>query len=110
MAQSSAIPSWSRLLGLGFCFFSSLPAHAQGDASGEKIYRQTLRSTVWIIASRGGGLVASGTGALVDSKKRLVITNYHVVLDSEKVIVVFPAYRKGKLITERAHYLDLVRN
>ncbi|HEV3084010.1 MAG TPA: trypsin-like peptidase domain-containing protein [Gemmataceae bacterium] len=87
------------------------PARGQGDASGEKVYRQTLRSTVWILSPKGAGVMSSGTGSLIDHKKKLVITNYHVVGENERVIVLFPAYRKGnKLVTERSHYFDLMKN
>ena len=112
MAQKFGIRIFFWMLGLatGACSIAH-PAFAQSDASGEKIYQQTLRSTVWIIATRGNGLAASGTGSLIDSKKKLVITNYHVVGENDRVLVLFAAYRKGnKLITERTHYLDMFKN
>jgi serine protease Do len=106
---SIRVVSW--MLGLMVsAYLGGQAVHAQGDASGEKIYKQTLRSTVWIIAPKGSRLASSGTGSLIDMKHKLVVTNYHVVGDSSQVIVLFPDYQKGnKLITERSHYMDLVR-
>jgi S1-C subfamily serine protease len=112
MRQRFNIRTISWMLGLIGCMCVTPAAtFGQGDAGGEKVYRHALRSTVWIISPRSGGLAASGTGSLIDAKKKLVITNYHVVGENDRVIVLFAAYRKGsKLITERSHYLDLVKN
>src|SRR5205807_7278268 len=91
---SIRVASW--MLGLMVsAYLGGQPVHAQGDASGEKIYKQTLRSTVWIIAPKGSRLASSGTGSLIDMKHKLVVTNYHVVGDSSQVLVLFPDYQKG---------------
>jgi S1-C subfamily serine protease len=79
-------------------------ARAQSE-SGEKIYQRTLKGTVWVIASRGNGRAASGTGSLIDKAKKLVLTNYHVVGDSTTVRVFFAQLNNGKPIAERSHYL-----
>ena len=111
MPQAFNIQKYFWMLGLiGCACLIPGQSFAQGDGGGEKIYRQSLRSIVWILSPRGGGMMSSGTGSLIDPKKRLVITNYHVVGDNDRVMVVFADYRKGnKLITERSHYLDLVQ-
>jgi S1-C subfamily serine protease len=111
MAQAFNVRKHFWMLGLVGCA-CLIPGKsiAQGDGGGEKIYRQSLRSIVWILSPRGGGVMSSGTGSLIDATKKLVITNYHVVGENDSVIVVFPAYRNGnKLITERSHYLQLVQ-
>ena len=89
------------LLALG----TRLPA--QQVESGEKIYQRALKSTVWVIVPQGqGGLVASGTGSLVSLKKRLILTNYHVVGTKDAAMVFFPIYLKnGEVVSDRKTYL-----
>jgi S1-C subfamily serine protease len=80
-----------------------------GPENGEKVYQRTVHGTVWILVQRPEGL-ASGTGSLIDKTHRLVITNYHVVGDSPKVFVFFPAFDStGKPISDKAHYQQLMR-
>jgi hypothetical protein len=86
----------------------SEPVHADSD-SGSKAYQTVLKSVVWIHSPRGKDKLATGSGALVDLKKRLVLTNYHVVGDLDHVTVFFPIYRNGKLVAEREFYLDRLR-
>src|SRR6266849_7674521 len=100
--------SWMLALAAGLGFVVQ-PVAAQSEGVGEKVYQRTLRSTVWILAPKGGR-TSSGTGSLIDATRRLVITNSHVVGDVDKVIVLFPIYRKGELVTERGDYLALVKN
>src|SRR5207253_7537616 len=101
--------SFGMLFAFAMCFVPTM-ARGQGDVSGEKIYRQALRSVAWILSPKGNGFLSSGTGSLIDAKGKLLITNYHVVGENEHVIVLFPAYRNGnKLVTERSHYLDSMK-
>jgi serine/threonine-protein kinase len=65
-------------------------------ADGERIYKNLLKSTALIMVPMRGpngaiGL-ALGSGALVDTTNRLVITNYHVVGTSDQVFVFFPTH------------------
>src|SRR5947209_18991858 len=76
------------------------PTPAEG---GVKVYQSVLKSTVWIISERPDG-TASGSGSVIDRRRRLVLTNYHVVGDIDRVRVMFPAYRDGKLIAEKDFY------
>ena len=94
MRQRFNIRTYFWMLGLIGCVGSvAPPVLGEGDAGGEKVYRQTLRSTVWVISPRSGGLAASGTGSLIDAKKKLVITNYHVVGENDRVIVLIVPVR-----------------
>jgi Flp pilus assembly protein TadD len=79
-------------------------APAQTDQPHRRLYNQILHGTAWVIASRGGGRVATGTAWVVDRPGKLLITNYHVVGNADTVSVVFPAYRDGKVIAERSYY------
>jgi hypothetical protein len=83
-----------------------VPAPMPTDA-GANVYRQVLRSTVWIHSDRGNGKFATGSGSLVDKGRRLVLTNYHVVGDVKRATVYFPDFGPDKkAIPERKHYLD----
>ncbi len=94
--------TWSTGLGSGAA------ARADGpDAA--TVYQRVLRSTVWIRAYQGQGKVSTGSGSLVDGKRLLVLTNYHVVGENREVTLLFPAYRDGKLIAEREFYLENLR-
>lgn len=73
-----------------------------------KNYRQTLRSTTWVLAKNSEG-TSSGTGVLVDSERKLVVTNAHVVGDSRAVVLFFADIVNDKPIVERKHYLDNVK-
>ncbi len=84
-------------------------ARAQAVEAGVKVYQNTLKATVWIRSERGPGRVASGSGSLIDRARRLVLTNYHVVGDIDRVTVFFPAYRDGRVIAERAYYRERER-
>jgi S1-C subfamily serine protease len=88
------------------------PVRGQAD-SGEKIYKQTLKSAVWLITAKGTGKslsVATGTGSVVDVKRHLILTNYHVIGDDDKVRALFPVLQKGKLIAERDFYYEQLKN
>jgi S1-C subfamily serine protease len=84
------------------------PARAQSDG-GERVYQSVLKSTVWIHSSRGGGKVATGSGALIDRRRHLVLTNYHVVDDKDDATVFFPVFRGDRLVAERDYYKEHFR-
>ena len=65
----------------------------------EKVYRSTLRSTVWVVTPK-----SSGTGFVVDREKRLIATNYHVIRDYYNVAVIFPETRNGEMMVSRDFY------
>ena len=48
-----------------------------------------LKSTVWVQSNRGSSL-ATGSGSLIDRRRQLVVTNYHVVGDVESRHRLFP--------------------
>lgn len=77
-------------------------AQAPPDA-GSSVYNKVVRSTAWIITRRPTS-VATGSGALVDAHRRLVLTNYHVVGGADHVTVVFAVMRNSRPIAERDFY------
>jgi S1-C subfamily serine protease len=74
--------------------------------SGSEVYRQTLRGTAWVITPAKG----KGTGWVIDRRRKLLITNLHVVADHDTVDVLFPARRDGRLVTERTYYTQHLRD
>jgi S1-C subfamily serine protease len=74
---------------------------------GVKVYQSVLKSTVWIISDRPEGTV-TGSGSLIDRRRRLVLTNYHVVGETRRVRVMFPQFRDGRLVAERDYYKQRV--
>jgi S1-C subfamily serine protease len=48
--------------------------------------------------------LSTGTGSLIDTRNRLIVTNCHVVGDAQEVTIYFPQYEKGELIAKRDLY------
>ena len=71
------------------------------------VYNQTLQSTAWVLA-KSEGLTSSGSGVLVDSEKKLLITNFHVVGNARTAVIFFPEIKGGKPVVERDTYLKTV--
>src|SRR5437879_556889 len=78
---------------------------ALADGASKNVYRQTLKSTAWLVVPYENG-TGWGTGWVVDAKEKLLVTNHHVVEDRDKVYVIFPEYKDGRLVVERSEYKD----
>jgi hypothetical protein len=78
--------------------------------AGISVYRKVLKSAVWVHSDRGGGRKATGSGALIDRGRRLVLTNYHVVGNVKDATVFFPAFDGKKVVPERRYYLERARS
>ena len=98
---------WAWMLALPLLVLPTGSSADPTDSAG--VYQSMLKSVVWIHSPRDKGRVATGTGTLIDKPKRLVLTNYHVVGNNDRVTVLFPMYRDKKLIAEREVYLDKMR-
>jgi len=83
------------------------PTAAASEAlTGEQIYRRLIRSSVLIVSKHG-----EGSGFVVHTEKRFVVTNYHVVDRESRVVVVFPLYDdKGELITDTRRYESRIKD
>ena len=82
-----------------------LSGSARGDVEN---YQRTLNSTVWVLA-KSSGETSSGTGVLVDSEKRLIVTNFHVVGEARSAVIFFPDVKDGQPVVERNYYLKKVK-
>ncbi len=92
----------------GQAFEQSEPA--SGSDSGRRLYQQMLKAAA-LVTARDGDRLKAGTGWVVDDREMLLVTNYHVVADSEDrvlpdetITVFFPEYRDGELITDPNYY------
>ncbi len=81
------------------------PAFGQEDA-GQKVYKHGLKSTAFIIRRLGPNRAAMGSGSLIDAKKKLVLTNEHVVGNATDVVVFFPLFEKGKPNNSKDRYMS----
>jgi len=81
------------------------PFAVQADVA---VYQKTLKSTAWVLAKTSDG-TSSGTGVLVDSERKLLVTNFHVVGDARAVVIFFPELKEGKPVATRQNYLTNVK-
>lgn len=96
---------WHAIVGLAFF---SLPVSALQTAepvAGGELYSRIVPSCAWVLAGKEG----RGTGWLIDSERKWLVTNFHVVGDAETVDVVFPKFRDGRLVRDRDEYLANMR-
>jgi hypothetical protein len=83
-------------------------APAQPIDAGIRVYQNVLKSTVWVHSKRGTAM-AQGTGSLIDRRRQLILTNYHVVGDVDQATVFFPVYRDGRAVGEKSYYSQRAR-
>lgn len=77
------------------------------SASEAGVYDRIRPAVVWIVSIRdadGKITGAEGTAWVVDKQNRLLVTNNHVVEGSTRMLVFFPQWKDGKLITDREWY------
>jgi len=68
---------------------------AEGDV-GKKVYHRGRKSVVCVLPLKGSKAVGVGSGSVVDVKRKWVLTNYHVVADTDKTVILFPAFQRNK--------------
>lgn len=96
---------------IAFAIVLACPIVAVAD---DNVYKKALKSTVWIMqeSSREGNRInfRTGSGALIDVQKKLVLTNHHVVGGKPSATVFFPMLdRRGNLVPEREKYMEMKR-
>jgi S1-C subfamily serine protease len=97
----------------GLFLVVAAPAPAEEELA-VQLYKKNVNSCVVIHRFEtkrvGDQIVTSGgrgSGSLIDAKKRLVLTNWHVVQESPRVSVDFPIYLKdGAMFQDPAKYRD----
>jgi S1-C subfamily serine protease len=80
---------WATLLA---CLLLGFPGRAAAEdrLSAEQVRRQTLRATALVTGATG----TEGTGWLVDSGRRLLVTSEHLTAGRDRVSVAFPFSRE----------------
>ena len=95
LQSPAAIDELSGLLGVG--------AQRPQDLPAQQIYDQAIHSVVWI-ATGGDNWLRKGSGVLIDKRRRLVVTNEHVVRNAERISVFFPFKQNGGLVRDEGFY------
>jgi serine protease Do len=78
--------------------------------SSEEIYKRAVTSSVMIVVRLEGtpdgrNVYARGTGNVIDKKRKLISTAFHVVEGAQEIQVIFPKYDNDKaLITKIDEY------
>jgi hypothetical protein len=71
-----------------------------------ELFEKALPSLTWILSPKGEDRFSSGSGVLIDDRRGLVLTAYHVVAERPDVIVFFPARDAGgDLMTAPKDYI-----
>jgi hypothetical protein len=102
MRGLAIVPRWYLVLIAGMLL---LPIR-QTRADTNTIYKKLLQSTGWINCPQPGGGNSWGTCWVCNKQERLVITNKHVVDKAASIVVDFPLFRGGKLLTLVNDYLQ----
>lgn len=78
---------------------------AAGDMTAKQIFQHALTGTALVVRTSAEGQVeGNGTGWMLDKERKLLITNHHVVVGKDTVMVYFPEYKDGKLISDMSYY------
>ena len=96
LQSPAAIDELAGLLGIGVEF-------RQKDLPAQQIYNQAIHSVVWIY-TRKGTRVGSGSGALIDKDRRLVVTNQHVTGNAEQIQVFFPQRNQNRQLNRNQRF------
>jgi hypothetical protein len=77
---------------------------SQAARGNEKIYDQTLKATAWVVA-HDGPRAMYGTAAVIDLKKKLLVTNAHVVGQVDEVTLYFAMLDEDEVVSDPREYL-----
>jgi len=67
----------------------------------QSVYNKVVPSVVAIVPDLEGEDTTIGTGLLLDAKRRLVLTNHHVIEGSTKCRVFFPLMKNGQIVSDK---------
>jgi tetratricopeptide (TPR) repeat protein len=79
--------------------------------SPKEIYHKLLPSTCWVVHEKRIGsesVLSFGTGWVVEGRRRLIVTNHHVVDGVDVVGVVFPILQDGRVVNDAVAYRNAV--
>lgn len=84
---------------------SAKVAEAAPKLDASEIYQRLLHSTAFITADNAEQPMWTGSGWVIDTRRKLLLTNEHVVDNLEEVYAIFPEYEGEEPIADRTHYL-----
>ena len=77
------------------------------DRPDQRIHDEAIHSVVWIVTDLGNRWVGKGSGVLIDKRRRLVVTNEHVIKNALRIYVFFPwRDTSGVLNRDENFYLE----
>jgi S1-C subfamily serine protease len=80
-----------------------------GALTPKEIYHKLLPSTCWVVHEERVGSnsgLSFGTGWVVDARRRLIVTNHHVVDGVDVVRVGFPIMKDGRVVNDNRSYFN----
>lgn len=88
---------------------SSAGADDKPSFTKQQLVEKLKHSTCWVLGKRKNSktYTPSGTGWVIDTKEKLVITNHHVINGYESLAVYFPMKQAGEWVNDKATYLKL---
>jgi tetratricopeptide (TPR) repeat protein/S1-C subfamily serine protease len=78
-----------------------------GALAPKQIYHKLLPSTCWVVHEKRVGaesVLSFGTGWVVEGRRRLIVTNHHVIDGVDDVGVVFPILKDGRVVNDASAY------
>ena len=76
------------------------------DRPAQQIYKEAIHSVVWIRTNLGNESVGTGSGVLIDKRRRLVVTNEHVRENARSISVFFPWESAAGVNKQEDFYLE----
>jgi hypothetical protein len=70
-----------------------------------EIYQKTMPAMAWVISPVDAKSEMHGTGVVVDTEKKQMVTAYHVVAERTDVVLVFPVAKGHKYETDPDYYV-----
>ena len=77
---------------------------AKREMTPKELHQHLARGSGWVRTSRGQRSSTTAPPGFSTREKRLMITNNHVVEGHDEVMVTFPIWKDGKLVTSEAGY------
>ena len=103
LADVAAIDELAGLLNVGAP--APNPEPGLPDLPAQQIYNEAIHSVVWI-ATLGNNWFGKGSGVVIDKARRLVVTNEHVVRNTELISAFFPFRRNGRWVGDEGFYFE----
>jgi tetratricopeptide (TPR) repeat protein len=84
---------------------SPLPVENAAPMKPKQVTEIGLRGACWVLNGTVADHRKHGSGWVLDSKKRLIVTNDHVISGKDNVEIFFPVWEGGKVNRDADHYL-----